>query len=38
MTRILKVAIDARLPDMGQGGVQQVINTLASGFSDLQDN
>lgn len=38
MTRILKVAIDARLPDIGQGGVQQVINTLASGFSDLQDD
>jgi glycosyltransferase involved in cell wall biosynthesis len=37
MTKTLKVAIDARLPDRGQGGVQQVINTLSSGFSELQD-
>jgi glycosyltransferase involved in cell wall biosynthesis len=37
MTKTLIVAIDARLPDKGQGGVQQVINTLSSGFSELQD-
>jgi glycosyltransferase involved in cell wall biosynthesis len=37
MMKTLKVAIDARLPDTGQGGVQQVINTLSSGFSELQD-
>lgn len=37
MAKTLKVAIDARLPDKGQGGVQQVINTLSSGFSQLQD-
>lgn len=38
MTQALKVAIDARLPDKGQGGVQQVINTLSSGFAELNDN
>jgi glycosyltransferase involved in cell wall biosynthesis len=38
MTKTLIIAIDARLPDKGQGGVQQVINTLSSGFSELQDN
>ena len=37
MIKVVKVAIDARLPDTGQGGVQQVINTLAIGFSELQD-
>ena len=37
MTQALKVAIDARLPDKGQGGVQQVINTLSSGFAELND-
>lgn len=34
----LKVAIDARLPDAGQGGVQQVINTMSSGFNELRDS
>lgn len=38
MTKALKVAIDARLPDKGQGGVQQVINTLSSGFTELNDD
>lgn len=31
----IRVAIDARLPDHGQGGVQQVINTLARGMATL---
>ena len=31
----LRVAIDARLPDQGQGGVQQVLNTLAAGMLTL---
>lgn len=29
---MIHVAIDARLPDKGQGGVQQVIRSLAEGF------
>lgn len=29
---MIHVAIDARLPDKGQGGVQQVIRSLAKGF------
>jgi glycosyltransferase involved in cell wall biosynthesis len=29
---VIHVAIDARLPDKGQGGVQQVIRSLAEGF------
>jgi glycosyltransferase involved in cell wall biosynthesis len=31
------VAIDARVPDTGPGGVQQVIRSLAIGFSELGD-
>ena len=33
----LKVAIDARLPDEGQGGVQQVLVSLADAFSRIND-
>lgn len=38
---MIHVAIDARLPDQGQGGVQQVIRSIAEGFrlaghSDIQ--
>jgi glycosyltransferase involved in cell wall biosynthesis len=33
----LTVAIDARVPDIGLGGVQQVIRSLAIGFSELGD-
>lgn len=33
----LKVAIDARLPDQGQGGVQQVLVSLADAFSRIDD-
>jgi glycosyltransferase involved in cell wall biosynthesis len=31
----LKVLIDARLPDFGSGGVQQVLKTMAKGFGSL---
>ena len=33
----ITVAIDARVPDTGLGGVQQVIRSLATGFSELGD-
>ena len=33
----LKIAIDARLPDVGQGGVQQVLVSLADAFSTIED-
>jgi glycosyltransferase involved in cell wall biosynthesis len=33
----ITVAIDARVPDTGLGGVQQVIRSLAIGFSELGD-
>ena len=33
----LKIAIDARLPDVGQGGVQQVLVSLADAFSTIDD-
>ena len=33
----LKIAIDARLPDHGQGGVQQVICTLALGLKQVPE-
>jgi glycosyltransferase involved in cell wall biosynthesis len=33
---MIHVAIDARLPDQGQGGVQQVIRSLAEGFHIIE--
>ena len=33
----ITVAIDARVPDTGLGGVQQVLRSLAIGFSELED-
>jgi glycosyltransferase involved in cell wall biosynthesis len=33
----LKIALDARLPDEGQGGVQQVLVSLADAFSTIDD-
>jgi glycosyltransferase involved in cell wall biosynthesis len=35
---MIHVAIDARLPDKGQGGVQQVIRSLAEGFRLLENS
>ncbi len=37
MSSKLKIAIDARLPDEGQGGVQQVLVSLADAFSTIDD-
>ena len=36
--RCITVAIDARIPDTGLGGVQQVIRSLATGFSELESS
>lgn len=33
-----RIAIDARIPDQGVGGVQQVLLTLMEGFQQLPDN
>jgi glycosyltransferase involved in cell wall biosynthesis len=33
-----RIAIDARIPDQGVGGVQQVLLTLMEGFQQLSDN
>jgi|688.fasta_scaffold268748_1 glycosyltransferase involved in cell wall biosynthesis len=35
---MIHVAIDARLPDKGQGGVQQVIRSLAEGFRLIENS
>lgn len=35
MTMSITVAIDARLPEQGQGGVQQVIHSLAQGMREV---
>jgi glycosyltransferase involved in cell wall biosynthesis len=35
---MIHVAIDARLPDKGQGGVQQVIRSLAEGFQLIENS
>jgi glycosyltransferase involved in cell wall biosynthesis len=34
----MKVLIDARLPDSGAGGVQQVVSSLAIGFNSLESD
>ena len=35
---MIHVAIDARLPDQGQGGVQQVIRSFAEGFQQVKNS
>lgn len=37
MRGTITVAIDARVPDIGLGGVQQVLRSLAIGFSEIED-